>query len=79
MKKRKPKGCAFSGPVWLLLSSAHARRTCPRARAGTSDLERAVARLAASTVAGAAGRDAEHVVLYEDPAKRKVRGLIPVV
>ena len=40
---------------------------------GISDLERAVARLAASTVEGAAGRDAAHVVLYEDAAKRKVR------
>eukprot|EP00983_Pelagomonas_calceolata_P085536 1156580-Pelagomonas_calceolata.AAC.9 len=37
--------------------------------AGISDLERAVARLAASTVEGAAGRDADHVVLYEDAAR----------
>lgn len=31
-----------------------------------------MARLAASTVEGAAGRDAAHVVLYEDAATRKV-------
>jgi hypothetical protein len=40
--------------------------------AGVSDLERALSRLFASTVKGAAGRDAAHVVLYEDAAKRKV-------
>jgi DNA mismatch repair protein MSH6 len=41
-----------------------------------SDLERAIARLHASTVAGASGRDAANVVLYEDGAKRKVRQLL---
>jgi DNA mismatch repair protein MSH6 len=41
-----------------------------------SDLERAIARLHASTVAGAGGREAANVVLYEDGAKRKVRQLL---
>ncbi len=45
----------------------------PHLPPGVSDLERAVARLHASTVAGAGGRDAAHVVLYEDASKRKVR------
>ena len=42
---------------------------------GVADLERAVARLHAATVEGAVGRDAAHVVLYEDVSCRKVRGL----
>lgn len=45
----------------------------PHLLPGVSDLERAVARLHASTVAGAGGRDAAHVVLYEDASKKKVR------
>ncbi|GLC55756.1 hypothetical protein PLESTB_001025500 [Pleodorina starrii] len=43
--------------------------------AGVSDLERAVARLHASTVSGASGRDASNVVLYEDAGKRRVAAL----
>ncbi|KAG2424293.1 hypothetical protein HXX76_014671 [Chlamydomonas incerta] len=43
--------------------------------AGVSDLERAITRLHASTVEGGSGRDAAHVVLYEDAAKRKVAAL----
>jgi hypothetical protein len=50
-----------------------------RAHAGISDLERALARLHASTVAGASGRDASNVVLYEDAAKRKVAALVGVL
>jgi DNA mismatch repair protein MSH6 len=58
-----------------------------RALAGTSDLERSLARLAAS-VGGAAGaqgdsssgggfgREAAHVVLYEDMARRRVKVLV---
>lgn len=57
-----------------------------RALAGTSDLERCLARLAAS-VGGAAGaqgdsssggfgREAAHVVLYEDVARRRVKVLV---
>lgn len=41
--------------------------------AGSSDLERALARLHANMM-GATGRDAANVVLYEDAAKRKVSG-----
>jgi hypothetical protein len=44
--------------------------------AGISDLERAIARLHASTVAGASGRDAANVVLYEDAGRRKVAALL---
>eukprot|EP00798_Chlamydomonas_sp_ICE-L_P022858 gene22858-30031_t len=41
---------------------------------GISDLERAIARLHASTT-GASGRDAAHVILYEDATKRKVKAV----
>jgi DNA mismatch repair protein MSH6 len=47
--------------------------------AGISDLERAVARLHASTVSGAEGRDAHNVVLYEDAKKRRVRALTSAI
>ncbi|KXZ50845.1 hypothetical protein GPECTOR_15g531 [Gonium pectorale] len=43
--------------------------------AGVSDLERAITRLHASTVEGALGRDAAHVILYEDAGKRRVAAL----
>ncbi|GFR46110.1 hypothetical protein Agub_g7598, partial [Astrephomene gubernaculifera] len=43
--------------------------------AGVSDLERALTRLHASTVDGACGRDAAHVVLYEDAGRRRVAAL----
>lgn len=40
---------------------------------GIGDLERALARLHTSTLGGSSsGRDADHVILYEDSAKRKV-------
>lgn len=42
------------------------------------DLERATVRLAAGA-AGALGRDAPHVILYEDTAKRKVRAMTGVL
>ena len=44
---------------------------CP----GIGDLERAVARIAASC-ADAVARDADAVVLYEDAAKRKVQAFV---
>lgn len=56
-----------------------------RALAGTSDLERCLARLAASVGGGSSGsgssgggfgRDAAHVVLYEDVGRRRVRVLV---
>ncbi|CAD7704171.1 unnamed protein product [Ostreobium quekettii] len=48
-----------------------------KAFSGVGDLERALARLHASTLEGAhCGREAEHVVLYEDAARRKVRALV---
>ncbi|EFJ45822.1 hypothetical protein VOLCADRAFT_105835 [Volvox carteri f. nagariensis] len=47
--------------------------------ASVSDLERAVARLHASTVSGASGRDAANVVLYEDAGKRRVAALTSVL
>lgn len=57
-----------------------------KALAGTSDLERCLARLAASVGGAAAaagdgssggfGREAAHVVLYEDVARRRVRVLV---
>lgn len=46
---------------------------------GVSDLERALARLHASTIEGAVGREAAHVVLYEDAARRKVKGLVAAI
>ncbi len=52
---------------------ADAAGAARRALSGCSDLERALARLASSTVQGAEGRDAAHVVLYEDAAKRRVK------
>jgi 3-hydroxyisobutyrate dehydrogenase-like beta-hydroxyacid dehydrogenase len=58
--------------AFLVGQGSEAAGTARKALAGVSDLERAVARLFASTVAGAAGRDAVNVVLYEDAAKRKV-------
>ena len=42
------------------------------------DLERATVRLAAGA-AGALGRDAPHVILYEDSSKRKVRAMTSVL
>jgi hypothetical protein len=42
------------------------------------DLERAVVRLAVAST-GALGRDAPHVVLYEDTSKRKVRAMSSVL
>jgi DNA mismatch repair protein MSH6 len=64
------------GPLDGAVSSAR------RSLAGTSDLERCLARLAASVGGAAAGdgggygRDAAHVVLYEDVAKRRVKVLV---
>lgn len=44
---------------------------------GIGDLERALARLHTSTLGGTSGgRDADHVILYEDSAKRKVRTIV---
>lgn len=55
----------------LMGPAADAVSVARKQLAGSSDLERALARLAAS-VGGATGRDAAGVVLYEDAAKRKV-------
>ena len=46
---------------------------------GISDLERALARLQASTVSGAVGREAGNVVLYEDMGKRRVKALVSAI
>ncbi|KAF5838281.1 muts domain V-domain-containing protein [Dunaliella salina] len=59
----------------LMTVAAESAGAARKDMSGISDLERAVARLAASTVEGAAGRDADHVVLYEDAARRKVKAL----
>ncbi len=65
--------CVFTqDAVEALQSACDAVGDARRHLAGVSDLERAVARLYSSTVAGASGRDASNVVLYEDAAKRKV-------
>jgi hypothetical protein len=52
-----------------------------RALAGVSDLERGLARLAARArcEAGGVGREAPHVVLYEDMSKRRVGQLVGAV
>ena len=42
-------------------------------------MERALARLQASTVAGAGGREAGHVVLYEDTGRRRVKALVAAI
>ncbi len=47
--------------------------------AGVADLERALSRLHAVGVGGGTGRDAPHVVLYEDAARRRVRELTGVL
>eukprot|EP00879_Flechtneria_rotunda_P010892 GHRR01011382.1.p1 GENE.GHRR01011382.1~~GHRR01011382.1.p1 ORF type:complete len:1038 (+),score=487.25 GHRR01011382.1:2036-5149(+) len=47
-----------------------------RALAGCCDLERCLARLAGTAAAGGFGREAAHVVLYEDQAKRRVKVLV---
>ncbi|GIL69309.1 hypothetical protein Vretimale_13435 [Volvox reticuliferus] len=59
----------------LMGSLAEAAGQARKLLAGVSDLERAVARLHASTVSGASGRDASNVILYEDAGKRKVAAL----
>ncbi|CAG9467722.1 unnamed protein product [Pedinophyceae sp. YPF-701] len=41
-----------------------------------ADLERALARLFAAVAGGGTGRDAARVVLYEDMAKRRIRGMV---
>ena len=46
---------------------------------GVSDLERSLARLQSSTVAGAGGRESGHVVLYEDVGKRRVKALVAAI
>ncbi|GMH33654.1 hypothetical protein BSKO_01488 [Bryopsis sp. KO-2023] len=48
--------------------------------AGIGDLERALARLHTSTLSGVhGGRDAEHVILYEDTSKKKVNALVAAI
>ncbi|GIL60874.1 hypothetical protein Vafri_15713 [Volvox africanus] len=59
----------------LMGSLAEAAGQARKLLGGVSDLERAVARLHASTVSGASGRDASNVILYEDAGKRKVAAL----
>jgi hypothetical protein len=67
----------------LMGSGSIAVGTSRRALAGCSDLERCLARLAASvgkagsgSGPGGFGREAAHVVLYEDMAKRRVKVLV---
>jgi len=43
------------------------------------DLERSLARLSATLAGGGTGRDAAHVVLYEDQGQRKVRMLLQAI
>jgi DNA mismatch repair protein MSH6 len=67
----------------MMGSGSIAVGTARRALAGCSDLERCLARLAASvgkagsgSRPGGFGREAAHVVLYEDMAKRRVKVLV---
>ncbi|KAF6259292.1 muts domain V-domain-containing protein [Scenedesmus sp. NREL 46B-D3] len=67
----------------LMGSAGVAVGAARRALAGCSDLERCLARLSASvgkagsgSGAGGFGREAAHVVLYEDMAKRRVKVLV---
>ncbi len=59
----------------LLGVAAEAVGAARRALSGLSDVERAVARLAAGSVAGGIGREAPNVVLYEDGSRRRIRPL----
>ncbi|GAX75912.1 hypothetical protein CEUSTIGMA_g3355.t1 [Chlamydomonas eustigma] len=61
--------------TYLSEASGRARKKL----SSVSDLERSLARMQASTVAGAGGRDAGHVVLYEDQAKRRVKALVGAI
>lgn len=64
------------------LMSGAGRDAAQRARAlmhGLPDLERSLARLHASVAGGGTGRDAAHVVLYEDAARRRVQALIQAI
>lgn len=63
----------------LMGPAAEAGGIARKQLAGISDLERVIARLHASTVAGGSGRDSGHVVLYEDAAKRKVKSVVSAV
>lgn len=68
----------------LMGSGSAAVGSARRALAGVSDLERCLARLAASvgragsggSSSGGFGREAAHVVLYEDVARRRVKVLV---
>lgn len=58
----------------LLGAAADAADTARTSMRGCGDIERAVVRLAAAA-AGALGRDAPGVVLYEDTSRRKVKAV----
>ena len=51
----------------------------PRLVAGLSDLERALARLTAAGSGHGSAREAPHVVLYEDVARKRVQGFAAVL
>lgn len=61
----------------LLTTAACAAGSMRNALATVGDLERALSRLHSSSLKGAhAGRDADHVILYEDATKRKVTAFV---
>ncbi|KIY92197.1 hypothetical protein MNEG_15766 [Monoraphidium neglectum] len=65
----------------LMSSLADAAGSARRALAGVCDLERALARLAASAggEGGGVGREAPHVILYEDVSRKRVKRLVGAV
>ena len=72
--------CAALCVQELLGPLADAVGAARRVLAGCGDLERTLARLAASSSSeGGLGREAAHVVLYEDMSKRRVKGLVKAV
>ena len=73
------QGCVKDSDSLPLFSYRPPPRPPAHPPSGVSDLERSLARLQSSTVAGAGGRESGHVVLYEDVGKRRVKALVAAI